>query len=107
MRIALVLVNNTPAAIFKEEIQGEKYTLIYKDEYIGPDISLTLPLTLKSFEFNKFPAFFDGLLPEGPQLEGLLKRVKIDRDDYFSQLLAVGEDLVGAVSVIPLDEKTQ
>jgi len=32
-------------------------------------------------------------------LEALLKRRKIDRNDYFRQILAVGEDLVGAVTV--------
>jgi serine/threonine-protein kinase HipA len=33
------------------------------------------------------------------QLEGLLKIRKIDRDDCFSQLMAVGEDMIGAVTV--------
>ena len=32
-------------------------------------------------------------------LDGLLRQRKIDKDDYFSQLLAVGKDLVGAVTV--------
>ena len=32
-------------------------------------------------------------------LEGLLKQIKIDKNDYFGQLLAVGGDLVGAVTV--------
>ena len=32
-------------------------------------------------------------------LEGLLKQRKIDKSDYFSQLVAVGSDLVGAVTV--------
>ncbi len=107
MREALILVNNKPAAIFREEARGEKYTLVYQEGYTGHDISLRLPASSHAFEFNKFPPFFDGLLPEGPQLEGLLKRAKIDRDDYFSQLLAVGEDLVGAVNVVPLDWKTK
>jgi serine/threonine-protein kinase HipA len=32
-------------------------------------------------------------------LEGLLKIRKIDKNDLFSQLIAVGEDLVGVVTV--------
>lgn len=32
-------------------------------------------------------------------LDALLRNAKIDRDDPFSQLLAVGQDLVGAVTV--------
>jgi serine/threonine-protein kinase HipA len=103
VRKALVLVNNKPAAIFCQEMKDQKYTLIYFKDYQGPDISLTLPVSSQSFEFKSFPPFFDGLLPEGPQLEGLLKRAKLDRDDYFRQLLAVGEDLVGAVNVIPFE----
>jgi serine/threonine-protein kinase HipA len=38
-------------------------------------------------------------LPEGLLLEGLLKQRKIDKFDYLSQLIAVGNDLVGAVTV--------
>ena len=39
------------------------------------------------------------LLPEGYQLEALLKRLKIDRDDPFSQLIATGKDMVGSVTI--------
>ena len=48
---------------------------------------------------EEFPPFLDGLLPEGSQLEGLLKLKKIDRNDLFSQLMAVGEDVVGVVTL--------
>jgi serine/threonine-protein kinase HipA len=48
--------------------------------------------------FDTFPPFFEGLLPEGMMLEGLLRRLKIDRNDFFAQLAATGEDLVGAVT---------
>ena len=37
-------------------------------------------------------------LPEGYNLEALLRTCKIDRDDLFSQLMAVGMDMVGAVT---------
>ncbi|MFW5877858.1 MAG: HipA N-terminal domain-containing protein, partial [bacterium] len=47
---------------------------------------------------------FEGLLPEGIQLEGLLKFNKIDRNDLFSQLMAVGDDMVGAVTVKEITE---
>lgn len=32
-------------------------------------------------------------------LEGLLRQTKIDRHDFMSQIIAVGEDLVGNVTV--------
>jgi serine/threonine-protein kinase HipA len=58
-----------------------------------------MPITLSEYAFDRFPPFFEGLLPEGVMLEGLLKQNKIDKLDYFSQLMAVGGDLVGAVTV--------
>ena len=58
-----------------------------------------MPLRKLGYEFESFPPFFEGLLPEGYQLEGLLKFGKIDRNDFFSQLMAVGDDLVGNVTV--------
>ena len=33
-------------------------------------------------------------------LDGLLRQRKVDRGDLFGQLLAVGEDVVGAVTII-------
>ncbi|MBR9980830.1 MAG: HipA N-terminal domain-containing protein, partial [Desulfatitalea sp.] len=51
------------------------------------------------YEFETFPPFLEGLLPEGYNLEALLRALKIDRQDLFSQLLAVGTDMVGAVTV--------
>jgi serine/threonine-protein kinase HipA len=58
-----------------------------------------MPVEEKEFIFDRFPPYFDGLLPEGVLLEGLLKQRKIDKYDYLSQLIAVGNDLVGAVTV--------
>ena len=58
-----------------------------------------MPLSQREYEFESFPPFFDGLLPEGYQLEGLLKIGKIDRNDFFTQLISVGDDLVGNVTV--------
>jgi serine/threonine-protein kinase HipA len=59
--------------------------------------------SLREYSFDSFPPFFDGLLPEGIQLESLLRRRKIDRGDLFAQLVAVGADLVGVVTVESMD----
>jgi serine/threonine-protein kinase HipA len=99
MRNAKVFVKGLEAGILTEIDPSKKYRFLYHEEYNGYPVSLTLPLNHKQFDFDTFPSFFDGLLPEGVQLEGLLKIRKIDRDDYFSQLMAVGEDMVGAVTV--------
>jgi serine/threonine-protein kinase HipA len=79
--------------------KAKSYKFIYGDDYNGPAISLTMPLQKKEYNFNTFPPFFEGLLPEGMQLEALIRQTKTDRDDLFIQLVVVGEDLVGSVTV--------
>jgi serine/threonine-protein kinase HipA len=103
MKKAAVFFDNILAGYLTETDQKE-YRFDYLEDYQSAAISLTMPVSKKKFEFETFPAFFDGLLPEGQQLKGLLRQNKIDRNDNFSQLMAVGEDLVGAVSVKPMDE---
>lgn len=98
MRKAIVFVHDKRAGVLVEESAGG-YGFIYDDNYEGEPVSLTMPLTTKKYSFAKFPSFFEGLLPEGIMLEGLLKIGKIDKNDYFSQLIATGNDLVGAVTV--------
>ena len=99
MRKAKVYMHGTPAGMLEEIEPGTKYQFIYNGDYSGEPVSLTMPVEQKEFEFNEFPPFFDGLLPEGIMLESLLKHKKIDKTDYFSQLIAVGADMVGAVTV--------
>lgn len=81
------------------EHSRNSYELKYSPEYQGHPISLSLPKKSESYFFNQFPACFEGLLPEGVNLEALLRTKKINRDDHFSQLIAVGRDLVGSISV--------
>lgn len=99
MRRADVLCNFRSAGHLTEKRPGTSYVFAYDPFYDGPPVSLTMPVRPEPYVFSEFPPFFDGLLPEGMQLEGLLKQRKIDRDDKFSQLVAVGADMVGAVTV--------
>ena len=99
MRKAKIFVRGIEAGILTELIQGKEYVFAYLNEYDGIEVSRTMPTNIRIYKFDKFPPFFDGLLPEGIQLEGLLKIRKIDKNDLLSQLIAVGEDLVGAVTV--------
>lgn len=98
MRQASVLVNSIEAGVL-EELKGGKYKFTYRTDYNGAPVSLTMPLVNKSYEFDRFPPFFEGLLPEGIMLEALLRKYKLDRNDYFGQLIKVGQDLVGAVTI--------
>jgi len=68
-------------------------------DYEGRAISLPMHIKDEPYCFESFPPFFNGLLPEGYMLESLLKRCKIDRTDYFSQLVTVGANMVGSVTV--------
>lgn len=97
MRKANIFFDSRPAGILTEE--NGRYVFEYSKDYNGPSISRIMPREQERFEFEEFPPFFDGLLPEGVNLEAFLRRTKIDRKDYFGQLLAVGHDLVGAVTV--------
>ncbi len=99
MRKADVFVHTDHAGWLIEVEAGKDYQFRYKEGYHGPPVSLTMPVAGKVFPFENFPPFFEGLLPEGVMLEGLLRQLKIDKGDFFSQLLATGEDLIGAVTV--------
>lgn len=99
MRQAKILMHGWFAGILEELVTGEEYKFIYQECYDGPPISLTMPTAQQIYKFSGFPAFFEGLLPEGEMLEGLLRQRKIDRLDYFAQLMAVGGEMVGAVTV--------
>jgi serine/threonine-protein kinase HipA len=104
MRRAKVFVKGIEAGTLSEIENGKEYLFEYLQGYNGLEVSRTMPVKGRSFRFNRFPPFFDGLLPEGIQLEGLLKIKKIDKTDYFSQLMAVGEDMVGVVTVKEIAE---
>lgn len=99
MRSAHIFMHGNLAGMLEEIDKGKYYRFIYSNGYEGDPISLTMPTDISTYEFDRFPTFFDGLLPEGAMLEGLLRQNKIDANDLFSQLLAVGQELVGAVTV--------
>jgi serine/threonine-protein kinase HipA len=86
-----------------EELGNEHWRFTYQDGYNGRPISLTMPLTTKVHEFTKFPPVFEGLLPEGLQLDTMLRLYKLDRNDLFGQLLLVGADVVGSLTIEPAE----
>ncbi len=99
MRKADVFFQNHLAGQLIEIETDSKFKFIYTPDYTGPPISLTMPVQREAYEFTIFPPFFDGLLPEGFQLEALLRRKKLDRNDKFGQLMLIGADTVGAVTI--------
>ena len=99
MKRAKVFVNGVLAGEIQEIERGKNYRFIYLEGYKGPSVSLEMPCTQSIYDYDKFPPFFEGLLSEGMMLEGLLRQTKLDRNDLMGQLIAVGGDLVGNVTV--------
>ena len=99
MKKANVFVNGVYAGDLEELLKGKEYKFTYLANYCGEGVSLTMPISQSVYIFHQFPPFFDGLLPEGPMLEALLKKRKIDADNRFEQLMQVGKEMVGNVSV--------
>jgi len=82
-----------------EHEKNKSYIFIYHDNYQGPPISLTMPLDKKEYNYQTFPPFFEGLLPEGIQLDALIRQTKTDKNDLLSILIITGKDLVGSVTI--------
>ncbi len=99
MKKAKVFVDGVLSGEIQEIERGKDYRFVYLENYKGPSVSLEMPLAQLIYHYDKFPPFFEGLLPEGMMLEGLLRQTKLDRNDLLGQLIAVGGDLVGNVTV--------
>lgn len=101
-----VLVGDTPAATLTRGDGVVEFA--YRDDYLAAaarPVATTLPLTDEPVRTlgGALPPFFVGLLPEGRRLTGLRAAVKTSADDELSLLLAVGDDPVGDVRVLPAD----
>ncbi len=103
MKRAKVFINSSLAGILTEDDMG--YEFHYDSDYLGSDkaeaISLTLPLTKKSYRDKVLFPFFDGLIPEGWLLDIAEQSWKISSRDRFSLLLACCKDCIGNISIIP------
>lgn len=100
-RYGEVYYNNILCGIIEENDEG--YIFEYNEDYmLNPNakpISLTLPLTTKSYQSNILHPFFDGLIPEGWLLQLVVEKWKINKNDRMGLLLMVCEDTIGAVAI--------
>lgn len=99
MKKAKVYVNEDYAGDLIEVTKTKSYRFEYLPDYKGMSVSMTMPLSKRIYEYDRFPPFFEGLLPEGRMKEALLQRAKLDEDDLFEQLIRVGQEMVGNVTV--------
>jgi serine/threonine-protein kinase HipA len=104
MRKAKIILNNKHAGILSETTEG--YEFAYDPEYLNlqeaQPVSLTMPLTAKSFKSQTMFSFFDGLIPEGWLLEMAEENWKLNERDRMGLLLACCRECIGAVSVIDM-----
>jgi serine/threonine-protein kinase HipA len=98
MRTAKVYQQGKLAGLLAE-LDRTHYRFTYASGYVGEPVSLALPVRVAPYDFTTLPPIFEGLLPEGVQLEAMLRRYKVDRNDLFTQLLIVGADVVGSLTV--------
>jgi serine/threonine-protein kinase HipA len=91
------------------EERDRDYTFTYDAAYLANTdavaISLSLPLQTESFKDKRLFPFFDGLIPEGWLLDIAEHTWKLDPRDRMGLLLACCRDCIGAVSVIPLEDR--
>jgi len=81
----------------------------YTSDYLAsnsPPVAISLPKSdlPRLTSAGGVPPFFAGLLPEGRRLLALQRAVKTSTDDELSSLLAIGQDAVGDVRVMPSGE---
>ena len=99
MRKAEVYQQGTLAGILEEIDRNRRYRFAYAAGYSGEPISLAWPIREGAYECDGFPPVFEGLLPEGLSLEAMLRQYKIDKHDLFRQLVTVGGDVVGSLTI--------
>jgi serine/threonine-protein kinase HipA len=107
-RAGCVLANGVVAGYIKEYRDGirDSYVFTYVPDYLvaGSPIGHTFPLTTAEFEFDVLPPFFENLISEGWIRTHQSTRARLDKQDSFGLLLANGEDIIGALSVVPVTE---
>ena len=100
-RTAYVYIRNAFAGKLCETDEG--YSFSYDEQYLNSEnasaVSLTLPLTEKTYTSKTLFPFFDGLIPEGWLLGVVSRNWKIDTKDRFGVLLVACKDGIGNVSI--------
>jgi serine/threonine-protein kinase HipA len=76
MRKADIFMHDVHAGVLEEISPRTTFRFTYDTAYVGPPVSLTAPVRPEPYEYETFPAFLEGLLPEGYNLEALLRAGK-------------------------------
>jgi len=110
-RAGQVWANGRLAGVIREVSDGHRfqYTFQYDADYLkdGSPVGHHFPLRREPFEADVLPPFFENLTSEGWIRNFQSAKARTDKRDSFGLLLANGRDLIGAVSLIPIDEGTR
>jgi serine/threonine-protein kinase HipA len=110
MRKAAIYYKEFLAGILVETNEGE-YTFQYDEKYIQEhskeSITLTMPVSAKTYTDKRLFSFFEGLIPEGWLLDIASKNWKINPNDRMGLLLACCQNCIGAVSVQPIPNENE
>ncbi len=93
-----------PAGHLARTARGDM-AFIYDDAYVSRHslpLSLSLPLEQKGFGDIETRAFFGNLLPENAQLQRVMEREGLARDDIVGLLRHLGADCAGSISCLPV-----
>jgi serine/threonine-protein kinase HipA len=103
-RVAKVFYSQRLVGVLRETDSGFSFT--YDEHYLvsGAPIAFTLPFQQEAFESKTLPSFFENLVSEGWMRKMQARALGINEEDRFGLLIANGQDLVGAVTVMPIDE---
>ena len=101
-----VYMKNVFCGVVSETDAG--YSFEYNKDYLKNElaeaISITLPLTDKTYQSKTLFAFFDGLIPEGWLLDIAERNWKINYKDRMGLLLNCCKDCIGAISITKNEE---
>lgn len=89
--------------------QQYSYSFTYHVDQLdgGIPIGHHFPVVKAPYTFDSLPPFFTNLSSEGWLRAHQSKKAKLDQADSFGLLLANGKELIGAISVIPVDIKSK
>lgn len=109
MKQAVIFLRGVKVGTLTEDSEG--YTFRYDTDFLhsgdAEAISLTIPLSDKTYHNKVLFPFFDGLIPEGWLLDIAEKSWKIDARDRMALLMACCKDCIGAVGVEPIIEEEE
>lgn len=104
VEVADVWCGDQRCAQLRRERVGIRFA--YEPGYHGRPVATTLPVADLEQQAlaGPVPPFFAGLLPEGRRLGAIRRATKTSADDELTLLLAVGQDMVGNVRIVPHGE---